>query len=855
MKKKPNDYLINELKNAINDKYFSYALKLYSELDDQYSEKSLMLKKRIYEGFFEETKKFINYKLNNRIKKYIKKKNYRLLELELKTLEKNLIYFRRVLSKLDPNEKIARRFKSDIYAWKRLHDNYNQYEIYVIASMEYYWQKYEKLIEKAKQKLKKKQEKRRKKAKKNKSIDEDTKPKVELILEMYEEDNEENYIEYLPFLGVTSVRLRVLVNESVKKLIIRPKINTLFHAENVEWSNYICGMNNENIYHDLKKGMIAIYGGGRKKGFIMINPPAESYAFFFIRHHDKTIKEQLDYSMTFEAVEEISENEEVLISSINIQLKYPQAIRPYYEMELPDATGPYNPIHAVYNYNHRKHGILKNEYREITFIGSQIPEYYPRWYPPQRVRYFPIRNEKVSNLVLRSYSDGTARILYNINGNLIQIGELKGDLTSDVFNDPLQMTTAEVFRFFSDDFLVLRIWFWWLDKRTNASIFKLNHEMPDCERVDFVIDLRDPSESNQMIPFIATDVHWKEFWLDTREIGGKIRVKFTPTGLDLFNTQQLVAYFSHHQDGVMHHPLPAIVHELFSWIGDKKTFYCVICGERTTLPDNIPIAKELIEDLSEEACRERNRKLIEEMSDIICPACGQVIMNEEKLQYMFLFEDNSKFKKHLKRDILKKAIALKIGRNRVNGGTQPLSLKRQNCHVPTPMDGITSKDWCSSTVIKPLSLKRITFVKKAKERIKKIDIVNVSDLEALNQKVAIRLAKIGIVKLKDLIQANLDDILSKIDLYDFTKEEIDDLKYNLPRWQQMAELYQIKGIGSQYSDLLVEIGEDLSSLRRISLDPLDLLEKIETYNETHNDVRRIPSINEIKNWIAQSMAL
>jgi len=856
MKNNPDKHLLKELKNVMDDKYFSYALELFTELEDQYSEKSILLKKQIYEGFLQETKKFIDFKLNKRIKKYIRKKNFRLLDTELKILEKNLDYFKKRISKLDPGEKLERKFKSDIYPWKKLHENFERYKQYVMAQIIYYREKYDHLIEKIKQKLRKKQEKRRKKLKKKKKInEEEIKPKVELILEMYEANNNENFVEYLPFLGVTSIRIRVLVNEPIKKLIIRPKLNTNLYAENVEWSNYVCGMNNENIEHDLTKGMIAIHGGGKPEGFVMYNPPAESYAFFFLRHHDKTIKEQIDYSMTFEAVEEISENDELLLSSITIQLKYPEAIRPYYEIELPDATGPYNPVHAIYKFDHKKNGRMGGTYKEIIFEGSQIPEYYPRWYPPQKIKYFPIKNsEKISNLFIRSYSDGTADIFYRINGAPHQIGELKGRLTSDVFKDPLQMTTAEIFRFFSDDFIVLRIWFWWIDQRLNRKLFKLKHEMPDCERVDFVIDLRNPNVNQQMVPFICTDIHWKEFWLDTRDVTGEVKVKFTPTGIDFRNNQQLFAFFAHHHEGVMHHPLPAIVNEIFRWIGDKKTFYCVLCGERTFLPENIPLARDLIEDLSEDACRKRNRKIIEEMSDMICPACGKFIMKEEKLQYMFLFEDNSKFKKHLKKDILHNSPALKLGRKAVNGGSQPLSLKRQNCHVPVPLDGITSKDWCSSTVIRPLSLKRITFVKNSKEKIKKIDIISVSDLEELNQKIAIRLAKIGILKLKDLIKANLKEIVEKIDLTGFSEAEIDDFHYYLPRWQQMAELYQIRGIGSQYSDLLIEIGENLSKLRK-EKDPLDLLEKIETYNAIRNDIRRLPSLNQIENWIQQSSAI
>jgi hypothetical protein len=388
----------------------------------------------------------------------------------------------------------------------------------------------------------------------------------------------------------------------------------------------------------------------------------------------------------------------------------------------------------------------------------------------------------------------------------------------------------------------------------NEKRFRLKHEMPDFERIDLLIDLRNPYEDVQMIPLIATDVHWKEFWLDTREVKGTVKVRFTPIGVDMINWKQLVAFFSHHV-GIIYHPLPKVIYELFSWIGDLKPFFCVKCGTRAKMPSNIPKLRDLIEDLSEEASSERNRRIIEEMSDIICPSCEKMITKEEKLQYMFLFEDTSKFKKKLKEDILDDALAEKSDEEAVEGGGQPLSLKRQNCHVPTPEDGSTSVDWCSSTVIKPLALQRITRVVEYEKGLDKTNVVSVTDLEGLNQKIALYLARIGIIKLKDLIKSNTDNILKRIELTEFNEKETIYLKENLPSWQKMAELYQIEGIGRQYSELLVEIGEDLNSLKKYDEEPIKLIDKIETYNAIQNDLRRIPSLEEVVNWIEQAKTI
>ncbi|MHA1384203.1 MAG: DUF4332 domain-containing protein [Candidatus Helarchaeota archaeon] len=864
--------IVKELKEVINGKYYSYALELFSQLIDQDSEKSLMIKKDIYEGYLKEYKNNINYKLKELLKQYVEKKNFRLLKLELELIEQNLKYLESIVHQVDPEDIIHRKYRLDINPWKKLHEDFNKFKAEVKQKIEKYWEEYKTLIEEAEKDLEEKQKERKigtiyrkvkqkikEKREKNEKLEIDVnKPKVELLLEMHKPENDENYIEYLPFMGITSVRLRVLVNQPIKKLILKPKLMTNMYAENIEWSSYICGMNNENTEHNLTKGFIALFGGGKTEGFVMHNPPAESYAFFFLRHHDKKLKGEIDFSITFEAIEEISEKEQNLLASITVPLKYPNDIRPKTEKELPDEDDPKCPIHAVYRYDYKKRGlglVLKEKFREITFKGNMIPDYYPRWWPPQVIKYHPIiHKDKISNLVIKITRLGFTHIYYKFNGDLHEIAELKGRLTPAVFHDPLLMTTAEVFRFFSDDFIVLRIYFWWIDLRMNDKRWRMNHEMPDFERVDFVIDLRNPNKKNQMIPFIATDVHWKEFWLDTRNVKGSVKVKFTPIGVDMINWKQLVAYFSHHE-GIIYHSLPAIIHELFSWIGDNKPFFCVACRKRTEMPKNVPALREIIDDLSEEAESKRIQKIVEEMSDIMCPSCGKLFTKEEKLQYMFFFEDYSKFKKKLKEDILDDALAAQIDEEATEGGGQPLSLKRQNCHVPTPAGGVTSKDWCSSTVIKPLSLKRITYVKEYEKGLDKTKVIGISDLEGINQKYIIRLAPIGIIKLKDLITANIDDVLSKIDFSGLSEQDIKFLKENLPKWQRMAELYQIEGIDSQYAQLLVDIGENLQSLKKYDEDPSGLINKIETHNETNNDMRRIPSIEEVANWIEQANTL
>jgi predicted flap endonuclease-1-like 5' DNA nuclease len=73
-------------------------------------------------------------------------------------------------------------------------------------------------------------------------------------------------------------------------------------------------------------------------------------------------------------------------------------------------------------------------------------------------------------------------------------------------------------------------------------------------------------------------------------------------------------------------------------------------------------------------------------------------------------------------------------------------------------------------------------------------------------------------------------------------------------WVNHADLFRIKGVGSEYSDLLEEAGVDTvvelaqrkgESLHQAMLDT----------NAKKKLVRRPPSLNNVKDWIAQAKKL
>ncbi|HEY5902472.1 MAG TPA: DUF4332 domain-containing protein [Anaerolineales bacterium] len=73
-------------------------------------------------------------------------------------------------------------------------------------------------------------------------------------------------------------------------------------------------------------------------------------------------------------------------------------------------------------------------------------------------------------------------------------------------------------------------------------------------------------------------------------------------------------------------------------------------------------------------------------------------------------------------------------------------------------------------------------------------------------------------------------------------------------WVNLADLYRIKGVGSEYSDLLEEAGVDtvVELAKRV---PANLYEKMGDVNKAKNLVNKMPSRNQVENWVAQAKKL
>jgi predicted flap endonuclease-1-like 5' DNA nuclease len=122
-------------------------------------------------------------------------------------------------------------------------------------------------------------------------------------------------------------------------------------------------------------------------------------------------------------------------------------------------------------------------------------------------------------------------------------------------------------------------------------------------------------------------------------------------------------------------------------------------------------------------------------------------------------------------------------------------------------------------------------------------------IEGIGDVYAKKLRAIGIKNVESLLQKGA----SKRGRDEIAREAgIDEQR--ILAWVNRADLYRIKGIGSEYSDLLEAAGVDTVvelSKRR----PDNLTEKMVDVNIEKRLVRRIPTQQMVEGWIAEAKTL
>jgi predicted flap endonuclease-1-like 5' DNA nuclease len=73
-------------------------------------------------------------------------------------------------------------------------------------------------------------------------------------------------------------------------------------------------------------------------------------------------------------------------------------------------------------------------------------------------------------------------------------------------------------------------------------------------------------------------------------------------------------------------------------------------------------------------------------------------------------------------------------------------------------------------------------------------------------------------------------------------------------WVNHVDLYRIRGVASEYSDLLEEAGVD--TVRELAQrNAENLFQKITTVNQQKKLVRRLPTLKQVRAWIEQAKRL
>lgn len=128
-------------------------------------------------------------------------------------------------------------------------------------------------------------------------------------------------------------------------------------------------------------------------------------------------------------------------------------------------------------------------------------------------------------------------------------------------------------------------------------------------------------------------------------------------------------------------------------------------------------------------------------------------------------------------------------------------------------------------------------------------MASISKIEGIGPVFTEKLAEAGIKTTEKLLEKGA----SRKGRGEIAKETGIDEKRVL-RWVNMADLFRIKGVGEEYSDLLEAAGVDtVKELRNRNAE--NLHKKCEEVNEEKNLVRQTPSLNQITDFIAQAKEL
>ncbi len=128
-------------------------------------------------------------------------------------------------------------------------------------------------------------------------------------------------------------------------------------------------------------------------------------------------------------------------------------------------------------------------------------------------------------------------------------------------------------------------------------------------------------------------------------------------------------------------------------------------------------------------------------------------------------------------------------------------------------------------------------------------MAKIIDIEGIGPVYAEKLQAIGIKTVEALLKAGAtpkgrEDIAEQTGI----------TKTLILEWVNHADLYRIKGVGEEYSDLLEEAGVD-TVVELATRNPENLYAKIIEVNEAKKLVRRPPSQSMVADWVLQAKGM
>lgn len=122
-------------------------------------------------------------------------------------------------------------------------------------------------------------------------------------------------------------------------------------------------------------------------------------------------------------------------------------------------------------------------------------------------------------------------------------------------------------------------------------------------------------------------------------------------------------------------------------------------------------------------------------------------------------------------------------------------------------------------------------------------------IEGIGEKYATKLIMIGISSTDKLLERGQTPRGRKI-----IAEKSGITETLILEWVNLADLFRVKGVGEEYSDLLEEAGVD-TVVELAQRNPANLYIKLVEVNQQKKLVRKLPSQNQVNGWVKQAKQL